>query len=1460
MNNLTSIQNDINYFAENPNQRTQNPRVYNETTLACILEVLSRYYHPDHIATVKFTINRILDYLVEKTPASQPILKLRPTDPENLATYLGGLTTWLKNNYSAYYIKVIEALLLELSTQQQLSEGCISRVEATIGDMHRVVALTPSVKACLLHFINVHHSKHPVAHNSRLWLALANYRFGEEETDQLKPIIWDLAKSVEDSNDVKPQFISGILQALKLYTWSEDEKLTIDRAMVKLVRRATDCISSDSSSLPFSHQSGIATCLPHIAINDSNRGHISRFIDLMSNSECSNVNGDHCKILEAISKLPFHHETQKRYIHHLCGIIENDSATFLTALTIPLYESLKRCKEDHGYSNVDSAISRLEASLREYLAKLNQGQLIEGLLDNENPERRTRLIARISACLSISQEQVEPLESGDLPEVVSARDSNETQPSATSARIAAAVSSPVALLSDNQVVGRRILKALYDHQADILASLLNSNGIPGRISINLSDPLLGRLGMKLFDIAQADTRYCKAIFTRLSIYNSNAPKNHNVFPRSVEPIIGSCPLISPLHAQSFLELWIEAAQQAIEANVPPSNGLALVEESSLVFEPLTYSKNQGVLQFHQFNEAQHRNLISMPMEYRGGKVHGSSAISIPKRPDLIILAKKRPVTRLERRDPNPKRPSTANPTPEMRKTSDMVDPFALPKTLDPTRVQRPYHYQRKTDDIEKVTQRRHIKNLPTTLADLQKIASEYTPAIPVPRERALYQAMFTQLSSADIQSIHNALRSNRTLSIDAPCMYDSKFSSLLVLWVMSGEKCILATQTSDLESFYRHLKKELKAFRESPFTVAWRLKNNENVPIEAIRKAALDESSPLHLRLQLCNMLPPGAEKLQLFQEVYRSPAIETAKRSVEFETFAQGYANPNQASAAYFKNLRRGTDLINVLETFDGLYSVPPTSVLSQVKLASSIEQATALLPNEIFVVTTESILVDYTKDKTLSPDNPRVFIPLSQAEGHRAIYRSVEKGRLMLWDDRSNYKNQLELMRLLDIERCTLRVHEIIKSLPHSPAQYVELLSILVLINKILKTSRFDEKTTRPSVHTVNLRENSVIEYFQPHNRGGRGLRNLGQRHNTMVYLVSSNTPNLKRHIKQLEIDFLFNHFAVQTVTGSAKVRQMAAGTNNEPKIYIVTTGVLPSRIPFPLVVDPLVKDHGILRWHSNRVIRLVTPDTLKDPEYGRIFSGGDVDTIEKVLKDHFQKFTEVYNVPPSVMQAVQNTNRLTPDMLALLCAEITPSSNASRGSLPSAPTTTPSNILEVDNQRLRLVQITPDGSCLFRCFLKSQVLLTANDVVSCRKSIADLIVERREVYEGLLGPEELMSVTNGILFYEGPQKEDYERRLTEVNSHRMSQDPTTDEYNQYTPEFYKCLFDLYIDVVKNTAMWGGYFEIHAIANHFKLRIVTVKNNRVHQVIVPDIGEATRSIYFRAEGNHYDYYEIVT
>ncbi|MDP1834547.1 MAG: hypothetical protein Q8K75_01330 [Chlamydiales bacterium] len=1442
---------------------------FKQNTLCNLLELIG----------CSFTDRNIHEEVTKLIQTTLVNIKYKELPANNLVNYASGLMLLDSIYYNAFNMSRLISAIEEINSRD-LDESCIQRVEKGLRHIKRQHSeLGKAITTCLLKFCKIH-SGQSVDINYHLLGALNNFQFSEEESLSIKPLILKLAKEIVDKQpEIFPIFICDIAKSFTRLSLTRAEKVGVDAAILKIVDRD---IKTIYPTFNLRSKTEVASALVQVAVTEENQEIFRRFFaSLLPKVDFSTVfTHYHRDLLEYISKSSIHEAPQQNYVNEIITSVNNHKIrpgdiTFIV-------ESLRRLKTIHKYHGLDDALQKLEGLLKSYAATIQADGFVPKLYDHEDIALKAIILKRIHDALEYRPENAPHDSEITIEEVVDFREvernslqqlptPQEELPITVSSRF-----SSIPNFSANSDSNGLIPCVLEQHREQIIEALSNSSNSHGRFSLDLNQPGLHDLAEDLNVISQGNPS-CSAIYNHLSIYHSGVGPNHPVFVPA--PPVSRQPCNLPAYAvESFFDLWADTARAAIEGSELPTSGLVLIEISSEKYQPMTYTRTHGVLEFHPFHMAQHNALITDPMKFENGVICVSSAGSLLKRPDLIVIFRKRKATNLQLNDLYSKKikvsdGSDAPSTDNKRPAPAMVDPFALPQLAKSDGL----HRQRTTIKnsevgIEQISQRRHIQLLPTTISDLQTIISTYSsPTSATPQQMKFYEAMFPHLSKQDIQAIHSSLTSNHTMSIDAPCIYDEKFFSLLVLWIMSDEKCIVGLQTSDLEEFKTHFVNKLNKFeKESLLSVAWKLANGEEVPLPVIRSVILDDSISIRLRLQLCHGLKNN--RSTLLGELYRSQAT-IYQDDPEFQNIAKNYPNDtSRAVLAYFTLLQTGSELDEILEACRQ-FNRPPTNFASQVKATDNEARADVLLASETFVITTETLLVNYAKLNTLTELNPRVFLPLSDAEGHRAVYDAVGKGRLMVWSDRSSLKNQLELMRLLDIERSTLRMQTIIKSLTRKPdhAQYVELLSLIVLTQKIIQLSQLDAK---PSLNNVENKvihhservaaKDAIYKYFHPRNAGRKLLKTLATNDaRTMIYLVSSGMENMQEHITQLQLRFIFK-FTIEQITGSSKIRQFTQGTEQQPKIYIVTSGVLPSRIPsFPLLVDPFMNHHGAISWHTNKVIRFSTQKSERHPlneieissklDYAGCFADGDLAMLDETMRKQLALLIKSCRVTPELVRNIKSTCRLTPEAMAVSIDLL--DALKSVPPLPSNSQPPQDGPIVIDGITLRLKPVLRDGSCLYQCFVDSGIMQDVTSVEECRKALTDIILSDPNGYRNLMGEEEVLSVTNAIFFYEGPEKERYETALATLNSLRLTQNPSLPQYSQLSADFLDHLFNLYIDVSKNTPLWGGFLEMNAFSNTYEVTIAIVTEGQIYQIIEPSNGYQ-KNIYLRYQDNHYDYY----
>ncbi|MDP1834454.1 MAG: hypothetical protein Q8K75_00865 [Chlamydiales bacterium] len=1004
-------------------------------------------------------------------------------------------------------------------------------------------------------------------------------------------------------------------------------------------------------------------------------------------------------------------------------------------------------------------------------------------------------------------------------------------------------------------ITKRVLSVIESCRKSITGSLYLNRG-----AIDLNDEDVAYLRVRLEEIASAaETRpFCQAFYKYLGIYDSSVSVPQSLFA-SAPPIqenLADTRVMAAI-ASDFYDLWMRSAKLAIEGIKQSPSGLVLVEQEEGIYLPLTYSREHCLLTFHCYQSGDDALLTSL-MKKKDGLIQVSSAGSLNDIPNLIVINKKRKKTRATPELEGKKRKASSG----THELADTVNPFKFRKLAENQKVSSARNTQPLGSTTEQISQRYQVRNLPADVAELQAIVAEQVNVNHLANsDRTFLSTFFPNLQSDEaLASVFNAFKCKRPISVFPSQLAEEHFFSLMVLWLMSGEKCVLGLPCSDLDKFAQTFIEKLNSFQESnPLCLAWKITNGHRISDSHLRALLKDERVPLKIRLQLCYKLPLRQCQAS-FSILKRS--ITQLRDTEEFQTFSKGYDDESIAVEEFVTKIMEGKELDDALKQCKQ-FAALPDQLSALVRKTTTAQETHAAIATSSFVITTESLLAECFCD---SLKKARLLIPLSDGKTRCHIYDSVPKNRLVLLDDQSSVEKQLRLMQIYGISRATLRMKELIKMLSGGESNFnyeafAELLALCAMTKRIIKDGRLAPTDSRGArVDEVLLSYTSrekamsiqegVIHYFRPQNLGGKYLKSLSGDCKDIIYVISSQTPNIQRYIKQLKISLVFNNFQVNVISGKCRKRDLVANTEKDPRVTIITQRVLPSILPngWKVLVDPQVKQLGTLSYHKGKVIRLLAPSNKGSQNMVRAcFGDGGLPMLETALKQLLKELLERNKQSSSLYQQIEQAI-LKPDTIAKL------SDILYKKTLPVQSIVENDTIL-LDGVQLRPIPIPRDGHCLFQCLIEAGLSSREEGVQQCRNKISDLIEQKRDQYMALLGEEEFESMTKAIRFYEGPFKEDYEDLLMEVQSLRGSQNPRSPAYFQYSTEFLKAFFDLYVTLLKETSMWGGFIELDAVANHFKRQIVIQKQDGEVERMLPANEEFDGTFFLEHDGAHYTF-----
>ncbi len=965
------------------------------------------------------------------------------------------------------------------------------------------------------------------------------------------------------------------------------------------------------------------------------------------------------------------------------------------------------------------------------------------------------------------------------------------------------------------LISKAVLIALEEHSSAITHLLQRA---AGTFAIDLTH--IHWLRLKLINIANGDREnwaYYQTLYRYLGIFCTqeshgnlfaNAPpENHNPVSATVMKRIAS----------NFFDLWIQSAYLLAdnpEISQSPS-GLILVEETVGSYIPLTYSRRNGVLMFHAFGPTD-VNLLSSPMRYEDGLIKGSGAISVINQPHLIVIDRLRQKKGIHHKlkIPSQSLKRKRNEAGLSKGTKDFTNPFKLSRSNEASTISNARKEPgRPSATIEEITQRVHVQELPSEVNELCQIAAKHSPLAPDSSQIQLHQVLFYYLSDEKIKSISDAFSCTHPTWLSSSQVSGGLLHRLLLLWLLSGEKCLLGVPPSDLKQFHEDFIIFLKRFEEfHPLSLAYKIHTRSITSRNSLEKAITNDKIPLSIRVQLCKKCPrPTREHL--------------------FELLAIS----SNTSVEHLKSLN-GTELMDAL----GQCKKPPINLCHQVNQALTKQDASFMAQTHRFVIMTDRILVELGKEIDVS--NKRVLMPLSEGRVHNNMYQAIGN-RLLLLNNQTSIEQQVRLLQVYGIQRATLRMKELIKTLSSSATfdrkLFFELLTICVFVKKILRNGCLNSSRKETIFKKVTVPKEGIFSFLAPNCIGGRLLRDMSRTHKDFLYLVPS-TPGLEAYVAKLKFPLSFNNFKVAKITGHTRERSLNSNTSSYSKITLISQRVLPATLPsWPVIIDPTVTHTAQLRYHKAPVIRLVGKETRPDL-IGAVFGEDELPFLDTALKDHFKELLERYEGTQNIYRQIQNAS-LTPENTQQLLQIL--QSNPSEVPAEAPPNET----YAIHGIQFNRIPIYEDGSCLFRCFLKTGIMGEGDDVQLCRNLIASFLERDANIYRPLIGREELESVRKAITFYEGPRKKEFEtmlRRLDEMDT----------ENNSLSPAYQEAVFNLYILILHTTAMWGGYLEMRVIANQYNTRIV-IKGKHDLTEILPDDEQYQRTMYVEYDGKHYSY-----
>ncbi len=166
----------------------------------------------------------------------------------------------------------------------------------------------------------------------------------------------------------------------------------------------------------------------------------------------------------------------------------------------------------------------------------------------------------------------------------------------------------------------------------------------------------------------------------------------------------------------------------------------------------------------------------------------------------------------------------------------------------------------------------------------------------------------------------------------------------------------------------------------------------------------------------------------------------------------------------------------------------------------------------------------------------------------------------------------------------------------------------------------------------------------------------------------------------------------------------------------------------------------------------------------------------------------------------------------------------------------------VYEIDGRQFLKIEIAPDGSCLFNSLITSGIYSDSERTL--RATITQYLRDNQDEYQALLGPEERQSIVE-IAKMEGSQE------ILSV------MEAFADQWDEYAQE----IFEIYVDKLENTKMFGGFLEIKAAANYFNKSIcIQSVDLNGHpegepQVVHPgDADNQSPSIFLLRQLDHYN------
>ncbi|MDP1835325.1 MAG: hypothetical protein Q8K75_05275 [Chlamydiales bacterium] len=911
-------------------------------------------------------------------------------------------------------------------------------------------------------------------------------------------------------------------------------------------------------------------------------------------------------------------------------------------------------------------------------------------------------------------------------------------------------------------------------------------------------------------------------------------------------------------ARDFFDAWKRSMKIVVgqPRETLSTAGLVLIEKTPGIYTPLAYTRHHHALELHAF-KAEHEEYLTGLMKLEDGKVLTSGAASLEHNPHCIFFNRPHEAIKLSKRRVTGKRvarlveePIIAGPA-RPRSVRDSVNPFKIPAfnsdRIISQRIQRRGEVQRVLRERapEVVTQVQQVTELPSDIEHLREIAVMQKDGMVALNQQqrvfidALFPGMFTDEESAKLFSVFQCYQ---TTSMGPSQLYNNSFFALMVLRILSGQKCLLGLAKSDILTFSKMLIEELDNFEDDNFLcIAWKVTNKKTVPLVVLERLMANQSVNIEFRLQLCNMLS-DKDKVRLVRQIceHSSEKIDALQR-------------PDEDFNAAVHRLMKGGDVQAAL-AYCRTLPVRPIDLMRHVHTASDTVTAVQSARTNPFTITTENILIDLFKAPDRDWKDAHIVTSLYEGTRYDMLYQNIDRRKLVLINDETSIEKQIKLMSFYDIQRATLRIKTLIGLLSHpdgfNSTLYLELLGLLALTKRILKNGQLEDSRIKAKIDTAKISNtmgnvnHAVQQYLMPNQRGGRFLL---RGTNDLIFVMPSHIFDLDQVLSDFKRVIGLNGLRTKVLSGkSTKKDRGFSNTGGEVDeewthhsdedrlVTIVTSQVLPGFIPPDrhVIIGPWSAQipEQIKYYRRGRVTQLVT--RKKADQVEAFFGSAQLSLLDKATKDHLrlraQRHGCLTELAHQMQQAVVSAASSNEELLAILNGH--------------------PNEITIEGLRLKPVFIPMDGSCLFNCFIKANLSAELTSVVAWRTHVANYLANRRDEYMLLLGGEDEESIRNVVELYEGPSKETYETMLNGL-----------DDLKDDEEKLRRSLMNLYAFFLKKTDMWGGDLELDAVANMFKLRIVVKGPVGEPQVIEPQDGISTKSIYLLCNAKHFTWLERI-